>query len=266
MIYLEHKPGPAIHSCIRSLWYCKAPGLLHAHERILPRGEMQIIVNLAGDSLTDHSLEKDGPACALPSSIVVGPRARYDLVDTRDLTELVGVVFWPGGAAPFLREDAGAFFERFISLEDVLSCRQIRAMLQEQTSPGQKLQALELWLEAGLAGRLPQRSTVVIEALNLLRHHSVRDAARLLSISERRLHQIMTAEVGLSPKVWSRVQRFQHAVNLLQARAEPRWEQLALTCGFYDQSHFCNEFKAFSGIDPSTYSNSQRLWSNHISE
>ena len=266
MIYLEHKPGPPINSCIRGLWYCKAPGLLHDHERILPRGEMQIIVNLAGDSLTDHSLEKDGPVCALPSSIVVGPRARYDLVDTRDLTELVGVVFWPGGAAPFLREDVAVFFERFISLEDVLSCRQIRALLQEQISPGRKLLTLELWLGAGLAGRLPQRSPVVIEALNLLRHHSVRDAARLLAISERRLHQIMTSEVGLSPKVWSRVQRFQHAVNLLQTRAEPRWEQLALACGFYDQSHFCNEFKAFSGIDPSTYSNSQRLWANHISE
>ena len=266
MIYLEHKPGPTISSCVRSLWYCKAPGLLHAHERVLPRGEMQIILNLAGDSLTDHSLEQDGAVYALPPCIVVGPRGRYDLVDTRDLAELVGVVFWPGGAAPFLRENAAAFFERFISLENVLQCREIGTLLQEQTSPAQKLLTLERWLEVGLAGRLAQRKPVVIEALKLLKHYSVRDAARTLSLSERRLHQIMKTEVGLSPKVWSRVQRFQHAVNLLQARTEPRWEQLALACGFYDQSHFCNEFKAFSGIDPSTYSNTHRLWANHISE
>ncbi|WP_158823765.1 helix-turn-helix domain-containing protein [Granulicella sp. S156] len=266
MIYVEHKPDATIKSCVRLLWYCKAPGLLHTHERILPRGEMQIIVNLAGDALTNHSLGQDGAVSALPSCIVVGPRGRYDLVDTQDLKELVGVVFWPGGAAPFLREDAGAFFERFIALEDVLSCREIRTLLQGQPSPSQKLRALERWLEAGLTGRLPQRNPVVIQALNLLRQHSVRDAARLLSISERRLHQIMKTEVGLSPKVWSRVQRFQHAISLLQARTEPRWEQLALACGFYDQSHFCNEFKAFSGIDPSTYSNSPRLWANHIAE
>jgi AraC-like DNA-binding protein len=105
-----------------------------------------------------------------------------------------------------------------------------------------------------------------VEALSLLRRHSVCDAAQLLSISERRLHQIFTTEVGLSPKLWSRVQRFQHAVGLLHEGTEPRWEQLALKCGFYDQSHFCNEFKAFSGVDPSTYSGSSRLWANHVPE
>lgn len=266
MIYLAHKPGPAIQSCVRLLWYCKAPGLIHTHERILPRGEMQIVVNLASDTLTDHSLDQDGEVSALPPCIVVGARGRYDLVDTQDMKELVGVVFRPGGAAPFLSEDAGAFFERFIALEDVLSCREIRALLQEQPSTGQKLLALEHWLEAGLAGRIPQRKPVAVQAMSLLRQHSVRNAAQLLSMSERRLHQIMKTEVGLSPKVWSRVQRFQHAVRLLQARTEPRWEQLALACGFYDQSHFCNEFKAFSGIDPGTYAGSPRLWANHLSE
>jgi AraC-like DNA-binding protein len=264
MIYLEHKPGPAMNRCIRLLWYCKAPGLLHTHERILPRGEMQIIINLAGDSLTNDS--SDGAASTLSPCIVVGARGRYDLVNTKDLKELIGVVFRPGGAAPFLREDAGAFFERFIALENVLSCREIRALSQEQPSPAQKLLALEHWLEAGLAGRFPQRKPAIIEALKLLRRHSVRDTAHMLSMSERRLHQIMKTEAGLSPKVWSRVQRFQYAIRLLQAGTEPGWEQLALACGFYDQSHFCNEFKAFSGIDPSTYVTSHRLWANHVSE
>jgi AraC-like DNA-binding protein len=125
---------------------------------------------------------------------------------------------------------------------------------------------LESWLATGLKGRLLQRKPMTTHALNLLRQHSVRDAARLLSISERRLHQIFHAEVGLSPKLWSRLQRFQHAVHLLHSGAEPRWEQLALESGFYDQPHFCNEFKAFSGIDPSTYSGSRRMWANHVPE
>jgi AraC-like DNA-binding protein len=266
MIYVEHQPGLALQSCVRLLWYCRAPALPHARERILPRGEMQIIINLAGDTLTEHSLDRAGTVSPLPPSIVVGARRRYDLVDTRDLAELLGIVFWPGGAAPFLQEDAVAFFEKFISLEDVLSCHDIRARFHEQTSPIQKLLALEDWLTAGLDGRHLQRNPVAIMALNLLKRHSVRDTARALSISERRLHQIFTAEVGLSPKLWSRVQRFQHALGLLHTGAEPRWEQLALACGFYDQSHFCNEFKAFSGIDPGTYSSSHRIWVNHIPE
>ena len=266
MIFVQHQPSPVIKSCVRLLWYCRAPALPHARERVLPRGEMEIIVNLACDTLTELSMEQPGAVYALPPCIVVGPLRRYDLVDTRDLTELVGIVFWPGGAAPFLREDAGAFFERFISLEDVVPCRDLRALLHEQMSPQRKLVALESWLIARLAGRPLQRKPVAVQALNLLRHHSVHHAARSLSLSERRLHQIVKTEIGLSPKLWSRMQRFQHAVALLHAGAEPRWEQLALECGFYDQSHFCNEFKAFSGMDPSTYSDARRVWANHVPE
>jgi AraC-like DNA-binding protein len=253
-------------SCVRLLWYCKAPGLPHPRERILPRGEMQIIVNLAGDMLTEQAIEPDETVRELPPSLLVGARGRYELVDTQELAELVGIVFHAGGAAPFLRESANAFFEKFISLDDVVSRRDLRTRLQEQTSPDGKLLALESWLEAGLAGRLPRRNPVIVEALNLLKRHSVRDAARLLSISERRLHQLFLADVGLSPKLWSRVQRFQQAVALLHQGREPRWDQLALKCRFYDQSHFCNEFRAFSGIDPGTYSRSHRQWANHVPE
>jgi len=42
------------------------------------------------------------------------------------------------------------------------------------------------------------------------------------------------------------------------------WVELALDCGFYDQSHFANEFKAFSGVDATTYSAGRTLWANHI--
>ncbi len=266
MIYLEHQPGQALKHCVRLLWYCKAPGLPHARERVLPRGEMQIILNLASDRLTECSVERAGTVGPLPPSIVVGPRRQYDLVDTRDLEELLGIVFRPGGAAPFLRENASVFFEKFISLEDVVPCRDLRAVLREHRTPMQKLVALEKWLVEWMDGRVPHRKPLTVHALTLLRQYSVRDTARQLSVSERRLHQVFKTEVGLSPKLWSRVQRFQHALHCLQAGAEPRWEQLALECGFYDQSHLCNEFKAFSGIDLSTYTASPRLWPNHVPE
>ena len=129
MIFVQHRPGPVLMRCVRLLWYCKAPGLPHARERILPRGEMQIIVNLAGDTLTEQTDEPDGTVRELLPALLVGARGRYELVDTQELAELVGVVFWPGGAAPFLREDASAFFEKFTSLEDVVSRRDLRAPL-----------------------------------------------------------------------------------------------------------------------------------------
>jgi len=70
--------------------------------------------------------------------------------------------------------------------------------------------------------------------------------------------------VGLTPKVWCRLQRFQRAVQLLHAGGDVPWAELSLDCGFYDQSHFANEFRAFSGVDATTYSAQRTQWTNHV--
>jgi AraC-like DNA-binding protein len=93
---------------------------------------------------------------------------------------------------------------------------------------------------------------------------TVRDVARSTGWSERRFSQVFREQVGLSPKVWCRVRRFQRAVNELHAGVDVQWSKLALDCGYYDQSHFANEFRAFSGVDVTTYSANRTIWANHI--
>jgi AraC-like DNA-binding protein len=43
------------------------------------------------------------------------------------------------------------------------------------------------------------------------------------------------------------------AVRQLRGGADARWADVAIECGFYDQAHFANEFRSFSGIDLTTY-------------
>jgi AraC-like DNA-binding protein len=94
---------------------------------------------------------------------------------------------------------------------------------------------------------------------------SVREVARAVGWSERRFSQVFREQVGLTPKVWCRVQRFQRVVRQLHAGVEIPWPELALECGFYDQSHFANEFRAFSGIDATTYTRLRGTpWANHV--
>lgn len=88
--------------------------------------------------------------------------------------------------------------------------------------------------------------------------------ARSVGVSERRLSQVFHEEVGIGPKVWCRIRRFQAAVRALHDGADVRWAELALDCGYYDQSHFANDFRAFSGVDPTTYSRDRGLWQNHL--
>jgi AraC-like DNA-binding protein len=75
---------------------------------------------------------------------------------------------------------------------------------------------------------------------------------------------VFREEVGIQPKAWWRIQRFQAAIKDLYRGADLPWAELALQCGYYDQSHFINEFRAFSGINPTTYVQLRGPWQNHV--
>ncbi|MGV3624745.1 MAG: helix-turn-helix domain-containing protein [Archangium sp.] len=75
----------------------------------------------------------------------------------------------------------------------------------------------------------------------------MRETARELQVSARRLQQLFDAELGLSPRYWRRLTRVHRAVEQLH---DERLSRLALTHGFTDQSHLTNEFRALLGMTP----------------
>jgi AraC-like DNA-binding protein len=264
MIYLEQQPAPPLRPWVRSLWYCRAPQLPHQRERVLPNGCMQVIVNLSRNYLTDCG--EDGTITRrFPPAIVVGARSRFEVIDTSDLAELIGVVFRPGGFARLFRERADLFFEQSVALEDVWAHAPWTKRLGEDSLPADKLNFFEGLLN-GLVRTNVRRSEVVDQALHLFRDKglTVSQCAGSVGVSERRLSQVFREEVGLAPKMWHRISRFQTAVRALHSGVDVQWAELALNCGYYDQSHFANDFRAFSGIDPTTYSAQRGRWQNHV--
>jgi AraC-like DNA-binding protein len=272
VIYLEHIPEAPLSKSIRALWYAAAPGVLGQRERILPSGCFQIILNLARDFLLD--CPETQAARPVAPALVVGARSVYEIVDTSDMAELIGIWFHPGAFAPFAMDAADLFSNRSIALDRVwgASAIALRDRLREPAPPGARLRLLEAWLQEKFAARLlaqtPVRPGLVEFALAQFNRapqvRSVRQVARSAGLSERRFSQLFREQVGFPPKVWTRIRRFQRAVNQLHAGTDMRWAELALDCGFYDQSHFANEFRAFSGIDISTYSARQTRWANHV--
>jgi AraC-like DNA-binding protein len=71
-------------------------------------------------------------------------------------------------------------------------------------------------------------------------------------------------EVGLTPKLFCRVRRFQRVLRCIQKGLAFDWTQIALECGYYDQAHFIHDFHAFSGINPSAYLAAHTAHLNHV--
>lgn len=290
MLYLEHKPAAPLNRWVRTLWYAAVPAMDHARERILPSGCVQVILNLERDYL--HDCPEGQAERRMPPALVVGARSTYEIVNTTDMASLIGVVFEPGGFAAFVGEAVDLFSNRNVCLGDVLGgpAQVLRDRLREAAqqqflplpaaAPGVARQdrffpaflVLEKFLSRRLvegdARRNEARVRTVEFALRAIGHkpsvNTVKELARSTGWSERRFSQVFREEVGFSPKVWTRIQRFQRALKQLHAGSELKWAELALECGYYDQSHFANEFKAFSGIDATTYCAAPRQWANQI--
>jgi AraC-like DNA-binding protein len=184
---------------------------------------------------------------------------------TPRMEETAGVVIRPGGFTGSFRERADLFFQSVIALEDIWYEPLLFEHLGEALTPLQKLTCLDELL-TGLLGKKSRRSETADHALYLLgvKHLSIAECARSIGFSERRLSQVFREEVGVSPKLWVRIQRFQGVTRALYAGVDIPWVELALDCGYYDQSHFANDFRAFSGLDASTYSKHVNQWQNHV--
>jgi AraC-like DNA-binding protein len=267
VIYIERTPAAPLSECVRLLWYARAPRVGHRRERVLPGGSVEVIVNLARDFVWE-CLE-NGPERALPPSLVVGARSAYEIIDTSDMADLIGINFRPGGFAAFSPDAVDVFSEHSVSLEDAWgsAARTLRDRLREIPDPGTKLGALEGFLLETFRARLFRNEAVKFALHRLGRGPvpaSVQRVAEEAGWSVRRFSQVFREQVGLAPKVWCRIRRFQRAVRQLHEGADMRWAELAVECGYYDQSHFANEFRAFSGIDATTYSARRSRWANHI--
>jgi methylphosphotriester-DNA--protein-cysteine methyltransferase len=82
---------------------------------------------------------------------------------------------------------------------------------------------------------------------------SVDDLSRELGVNYKYLERQFLRIIGLTPKSYSRIARFQNVMQALRYAAFHAWPSLALDCGYYDQAHFIKEFKAFTGATPSEF-------------
>lgn len=87
-----------------------------------------------------------------------------------------------------------------------------------------------------------------------------------LGISERQLERRFRAAVGVTPKGYSRVVRFQRIIRAVElSRDAGRWVELALDAGYADQAHFINDFRAFAGESPTRFFAGYHQMSDHFS-
>lgn len=269
MCFHHRVPRPPLDTFVASIWLFRDGPRPHALERILPTGAAQLIVNLKEDRTRLYDPERPHRCDSTAGTILVGVQSRYQIIDTSEQEYVAGVAFRPGGTAAFLRTPAHETRDADTPLEALWGRQpsaELREQLLERSDPDAQLDAIESALRERLqpTGVHPAIGLALAAFNRVPLTTNIGAVTDALGMSAKRFIERFKAQVGVSPKRYCRIRRFQQAVARAHRGQEVNWAQVALDCGYYDQAHFIHEFRAFAGLTPTGYQASRTAFQNHV--
>ena len=264
MITAHYIPRPPLSDFISVIWYWDGYCQPHPRERLLPNGAMTIAFNLGERPTSLDSCRTD----VTSAQVICGARSTSMIIDTADMVTTLGIQFKPGGGFPFLRMPASELSDQCVPLDDVFGsgAKGLREKLLESPTPAGKFAVAEQWLLS--RARQLQRHPAVAFATERFVGGSfaqpLSSVMERIGYSQRHFNQLFSSEVGLTPKRFLRVRRFQRVITSIAGSESVDWAELALRCGYYDQPHFAHDFRSFAGLTPAEYLANRTPHLNHV--
>jgi AraC-like DNA-binding protein len=252
---------------VAGFWYYEGLDVPYERERVLPDGTATLMVNLGSEPRALFDRELPDRKVDFRRAWVSGTQSDYLVIDAPQGSSMIGVRFKPGGLAPFLPLPASELHNQVLELDELLGAGagDLRDALLEVETPSAKFQVLEAFLRKRGRFERPAAMACAIRRLAEVPHLQTIDAlACELGLSHKHFIGRFAAEVGMTPKRFCRIRRFQQVLRMIDHNTSVAWADLACACGYYDQAHFVHEFRAFSGLNPSAYLRQRGDDRNHI--
>ena len=267
MTFVTRPPSPPLDACVASLWCYHSAPRPFAFERVLPKGAAQLIVNLKEDRT--RAYDEAGVCHVAPGAVVSGLGTRFEIIDTDEQEHVVGVSFHPGGTVGFFGTPAHEMVGLDVPLEALWgsdATARLRETLLAASTPEAALDVMEHALRRAWRSRATHPAVAYALRAFDRRPETAKVSAvtEAVGMSRKRFIERFKAEVGVTPKQYCRVLRFQRAVTWAHTRAAVNWTELALACGYFDQAHFIHDFRAFSGLTPTGYQAGRTEFQNHV--
>jgi AraC-like DNA-binding protein len=256
------RPGPPLDGLVRAITYQAGEQPRTSVEKLLPGPGASLWINLNRDEFRSYS--ETGQVVRVPGAMLAGPTSRAAVIEFEQGRAHISVTFALGAACCFFGPPLDVTRDLQVSLEDIWG--RPGALLREQvlaaTGPQDALNVVEGVLIGALTGL---RDHLVVAAGGALSAGvPVGKVAADLEMLPRTLRRRFTAQVGLSPKRFARVQRLQRVVRDLDGCSSVDWAGVAARHGYADQSHLVEEFGQLVGVTPTEYLRSRVNGPNHL--
>ncbi len=253
-MYRLSRPAGALAPHIEHYWHVRAPA----------GSDFDLTVDVYVDARADLIFNFGAPY----TRTLVGARGRrigHSNLDAQRLkpirirqrgdVEVCGVRFRTAGLMPFVSHDVAAWCGKVVPLASALGPEALlleRALRAAGASIDEQAKLLDTFflarLDLSATKRAVHRVKSEIEAHG--GELTVGALCELAQTSARNLDRLFRRHMGFGPKTFSRVVRFQRALNRVKTDLSGTLAGVAAECGYYDQSHLVREFKLFAGTAP----------------
>lgn len=265
----HQRPVPRLDRFVECFWYYRGYARAHDREIVLPTGSSSIVFKLTDDPVRSFRDASDLVGQTFGGAVASGAFASHFVLDTSQPSSTLGVQFKPGCASAFFGVPAGELSGARVALEDLWgpTARAVRERIIEAATPEAAIALVEQALLARLRRPLLMHPAVAhaiarIDAEPAIaRIAEIRDAT---GYGAKRFIELFRASVGLGPKMFSRVRRFQSVIDRLADGSRVEWAAVAADGGYSDQPHLNREFRRMAGVTPTAYRPVEPGHRNHV--
>jgi AraC-like DNA-binding protein len=272
MIFRSYQPVFPLGHFIENLLYFEGLSTPHHFERFLPDGNTELIISLTeiAQSIYDNETLQEIQTCR--DAWVSGVRTRPITIPSGTGSRMLIVEFKRGRAHPFYRFPMNEIGDIVVEAHLVFGRRfcDLRDRLLAEPCVDRIFQLVERFLLQQAHDSVQENdATQCIEyaVSRMVSHPTLRYLPQLsneIGYSQKHFIDLFRQQVGVTPKQYLKIMRFQRAVHAIECSPIIRWSGIAQECGYFDQAHLIHDFKFFSGFTPSEYLNRKADTLNYV--
>ncbi len=246
-------PSDILKPYVKYYWLCTCDEDV-SMEVMYPSGCVELCIDISNGNTIRHFGER---SVKMPCMEVLGHFTQPTRASVTKGTTVLVTRFHPYAGALFFSNQASQFTNDSIDLCDIFNNESIelRDRLMEQPPLQQKIKLLEAFLMKRLKnGEKRMDKFKLVESLCSSIYDAedsfrIENLAAQYGFSERYIQKLFLEWVGLTPKRFQSIHRFNKSLELIQS-SNSTLTSIAHECGYYDQAHFIKEFKSYAGMTP----------------
>ena len=248
------QPATSLSMYIKHYWFLEMEAFEAVGEHVVPTGCPELTFHFA-----NHLLKRKQNDELQPGIILCGQKTDFFDVVPTGKTSMLSIQFFPHSVALFFDLPINELTNETLDTSAIIGrqAHELEEQLHDLPSLDDKVKHIEKFLLRRLNRKQEYIWKRVCHNIQLINQHNGMITPDQLAseacLSRKQHERIFRQMVGLSPKQFLKVIRFQYAIYAHQQYPFESLTELAYRCGYYDQSHMINDFHELSGITPRQY-------------